>query len=142
MPNIKSLSLKAKVIAKVKVDNKQTNEQTDRQTNRQDKNNMPRSFDPGHKKFVEILTSEWKKNHFFLQSCVSFLCIWFVAVAIRSGEVSGKRRPSATYVCPQWVRILADLAEKQQHLYRTMSTPCIPSFIQIHQGVLEKKPKM
>ena len=46
-----SISYGSKVIAKVKVDNRQTNRQTDRktnrQTNRQDKNNMPRSFDPG-----------------------------------------------------------------------------------------------
>ena len=50
-----SISYGSKVIAKVKVDNRQTNKQTDRQTDRQtdkqtdteDKNNMPRSFDPG-----------------------------------------------------------------------------------------------
>ena len=42
-----SISYGSKVIAKVKVDNRQTNRQTDRQTDKQDKNNMPRSFDPG-----------------------------------------------------------------------------------------------
>ena len=42
-----SNSYGSKVMAKVKVDNRHTNRQTDKQTNRQNKNNMPRSFDPG-----------------------------------------------------------------------------------------------
>ena len=40
MPNMKSISYRSKVIAKVKVDNRQTNRQTDKQTDRQDKNKI------------------------------------------------------------------------------------------------------
>ena len=51
-----SISDGSKVIVKVKVDNRQTdrqtNKQTDRQKDRADKNNVPRSFDPGAYKAI------------------------------------------------------------------------------------------
>ena len=69
-----------------------------------------------------------EKTLFFLQSCVSFLCIWFVAVAIRSEEeVSGKRRPSATYVARHgsafW-RILPKNNNTIQNHEHSMYTNC------------------
>ena len=42
-----STSNGSKFIANVKVDNRRTNKQTNKQTDREDKNNMPRSLDPG-----------------------------------------------------------------------------------------------
>ena len=47
-----------------------------------------------------------------------------------------------TYFGPALDPPLGDLAEKQQHLSGTMSTSSLPSFIKIHQAVLEKKWKM
>ena len=96
-------------------------------------------------KSVKNLTSEWnqKQQHFFPHAFTWFLCIRFVPVATRSEEeVCWRRGPSATYFAPPWIHPWADLAEKQQHLYRTMSTSSLPSFIKIHQAVLEKKSKM
>ena len=64
-----SISYGSNVIAKVKVDNRQT---TDIQTNKQtgqkqyapiirsgDINNMPRSFDPGHKNKIDRIEAMW-----------------------------------------------------------------------------------
>ena len=49
------------------------------------------------------MTSEWnqRQQHFFPHAFRSLLCIWFVAVAIRSEEeVCQRRGPSVTYFCP------------------------------------------
>ena len=47
-----------------------------------------------------------------------------------------------TYLAPPWIRPWTDLVDKQQHLSGTMNTSSLPSFIKIHQAVLEKKLKM
>ena len=43
---------------------------------------------------------------------------------------------------PPWIHPCADLVKRQQHLKGTISTSSLPSFIRIHQAVLEKKLKM
>ena len=65
---------------------------------------MPKWLSPKRRqKRVKNLTSEWnqKQQHFFPHAFTSFLCIRFVAVAIRSEEeVCQRQVPSVTYFCP------------------------------------------
>ena len=82
-------------------------------------------------------------NTFFPHASRLLLCIRFVAVAFQSEEeVHWRRGPPVTYFGPTLDQPRADLAEKQQHLLGTMSTSSLPSFIKIHEAVLEKKSKM
>ena len=53
-----------------------------------------------------------------------------------------KERDPWPIFAPPWICPWADLVEKQQHLQVTMSTSSPPSFIKIHQAVLEKKLQM
>ena len=85
---------------------------------------------------------EPKWQHFFPHASRSLLCIRFVAVAVRSEEEVSWRRGPRDLFWPRPGSAWADLAEKQQHLWWTISTSSLPSFIKIHLAVLEEKSKM
>ena len=91
------------------------------------------------------MTSKWnqKQQHFFPHPSRSHSSIRFVILCSWSEEeVSERWGPSGAHFATPWIHPLTDLAEKQQHLWGTMSTSSLPSFVKINQSVLKKKSKM
>ena len=87
----------------------------------------------------------WPKNnntssHMLLDHFCAFgLLLWPSALKKKFLKAGYPPRPT---FAPPWIRPLADLAEKQQHLCGTMSTSYLPSFITITHAVLEKRLNM
>ena len=96
-------------------------------------------------KRVKILISEWnqKQVHFFPHPSRSLSCTRFVVLCSWSEDKLSQRRvPSGANFAPPWIHPLTELTKKQQHLWGTMSTSFLLSFVKIHQAVLEERLNM
>ena len=104
-----------------------------------------------HKTLIKLKENKWKSDKMSknCQKCDfefepkikillpnayrSLLRIRFVDVAFRhEEEILLRRRPSMTFFAPPWNNPWANLAEKQLHMCRAISTIYIPRFVSIN----------